>query len=557
MGLSVAFAMSMNAQNSIKIKNPNNKGEFKNTVAKNGGTNSTQQITGGIVCNTQYVAGTTMDLLFTVDLTNTDSEYGDLITITFPTGITPNTSASNTPTVGTGAAYIEVLNPIAGQAISWGDNDNVYGGIVPGTSYSLQVNVTIGAGVTGNQTASYDVSGDTYSGIAPAGDLIGGTLTIFPAGAAVVDMKTKFAQPATITAINNCNMTTDQIYARFINSSTLAQSNFTVNYSVNGAASTASVIAGPLAVGDSVDVLFVTPFNFTPSNMYNVKAWVSQTSDVAMGNDTAGITISNTFPTTLTNTITPYINGIESAYDLGSINKVWAGTGAPFGQSFGTFHTGVAALFYTIPPSAPAGTYETFAILPCVDVVNSDVYKISYWRKANTSGTLTINGQSAIFTGTAQDIASMTTVVKAYSPITANAQAGVWQKDSAYYTSTANETRYFAIGGKGTIATTADQINVRIDDIKITKESSVGIKTISANDAISIFPNPTSGIVNINAVEVSSSVEVFNVIGEKVYSNTLVKGNNTLDLSSLANGAYFVKLNSNGAITTKKVVLSK
>ncbi|MBK6985705.1 MAG: T9SS type A sorting domain-containing protein [Bacteroidetes bacterium] len=48
-----------------------------------------------------------------------------------------------------------------------------------------------------------------------------------------------------------------------------------------------------------------------------------------------------------------------------------------------------------------------------------------------------------------------------------------------------------------------------------------------------------------------------NVIGEKVYTNTLVKGNNVVDLSGLANGAYFVKLNSNGSITTKKVVLSK
>jgi hypothetical protein len=66
-----------------------------------------------------------------------------------------------------------------------------------------------------------------------------------------------------------------------------------------------------------------------------------------------------------------------------------------------------------------------------------------------------------------------------------------------------------------------------------------------------------TGLLNINAVEVNSSVDVYNVIGEKVYTNSLVKGNNSVDLSGLSNGAYFVKLNSNGAITTKKVVLSK
>ena len=151
----------------------------------------------------------------------------------------------------------------------------------------------------------------------------------------------------------------------------------------------------------------------------------------------------------------------------------------------------------------------------------------------------------------------MTGIVKAYSAITPNAQTGVWAKDSAYYTATANETRYFAIGAKGVLAGASTQINVRVDDIMISKVGTVGVKTNTANDAISIFPNPTSGILNINAVEANSSVEVFNVIGDKVYTNSLVKGNNTIDLSSLSNGAYFVKLSSNNQITTKKVVLSK
>ncbi len=193
MALSAAFSISMNSQTTIKLKNTPSS-ELKNTSSARGGAIGTpMQITGGITCNTQYVAGTTMDLNFTVLLTNTDSEYGDLITITFPAGITPNTSASNTPTVGTGAAYIEVLNPVVGQAISWGDDDNSYGGIVPGTSYNLTVNVSIAAGLTGNQNATYDVSGDTY-GAAP-GDLLGGTAVIYPAGASLVDIKTIFVQP--------------------------------------------------------------------------------------------------------------------------------------------------------------------------------------------------------------------------------------------------------------------------------------------------------------------------------------------------------------------------
>ena len=559
MALTAAFAMSVNAQTQIKLKLAPNGGKVKNSsVEKTGPSNSTQQITGGITCNTQYVAGTTMNLNFTVLLTNTDSEYGDLITINFPAGITPNTSASNTPTVGTGATYIESLNPIVGQAISWGDNDNNYGGIVPGTSYSLTVNVTIGAGVTGNQNATYDVSGDTY-GAAP-GDLVGGTCTIFPAGATVINMQTKLMGVVTNTvtfdqaSTQNCSMGMGVIVSQIHNLGTNSQSNIPVNYSVNGVASTPTTFTGTIAPGDSALVLFPVPYDFSAQGLYKVKTWTALSGDIALANDSIAVTIANSLPVALTNTANVYTNGVETPYELGSVYLDWVGTGAAFGLSTVNFHSGAQAYFLTIPGNAPVGTYESFVNLPCVDVVNGESYRISYWRKSSTSGTLTVNGQTGVFSGLTQDAAGMTDVVKAYTAMTPTAAAGVngWQKDSVDYVATATETRYFAIGGKGTIAGTSNQISIRLDDFRIAKVvGSVGIKSLTNNDAIAIFPNPTSGILNINSIEANSSVEVINVIGEKVYTNSLVKGNNVVDLSGLANGAYFVKLNSNGSITTK------
>lgn len=555
MGLSAMFALAANAQTTIKLK-ADRSGELKQVSAKGGPSATPYQITGGITCNTQYVAGTTMDLNFTVLLTNTDSEYGDLITITFPAGITPNTSASNTPTVGTGATYIEALNPIVGQAISWGDDDNNYGGIVPGTSYSLTVNVTIGAGVTGNQTASYDVSGDTY-GAAP-GDLTGGSMIIYPSGATVVDMKTKIAAVLTNTVTfetqlnQNCSMGTYLIVSQIHNLGTNTESNIPVNYSINGVPSVATTYTGSIAPGDSAIVLFPLPGNFSAQGIYNLKAWTAIAGDAALSNDTNSVNFTNTIPTALTSS--NYTNGFETAYDQSSVNNDWLGLGLPFGLS-ATAHTGTRALFYTVPTSAPTGTYAAMINMPCVDVVNGETYRISYWRKTLSSPAA--NGMSGIFTGIGQNSTDMNVVLKAYSTITPTTAAGPWSKDSVDYVATATETRYFGIGGMGTVSASS-QINVRIDDINITKVTgSVGIKTITNTDAIAIFPNPTSGILNINAIETNSSVEVFNVIGEKVYTNSLVKGSNSVDLSGLSNGAYFVKLNSNGNITTKKVVLSK
>ena len=545
MALSAAFSISMNSQTTIKLKNTPSS-ELKNTSSARGGAIGTpMQITGGITCNTQYVAGTTMDLNFTVLLTNTDSEYGDLITITFPAGITPNTSASNTPTVGTGAAYIEVLNPVVGQAISWGDDDNSYGGIVPGTSYNLTVNVSIAAGLTGNQNATYDVSGDTY-GAAP-GDLLGGTAVIYPAGASLVDIKTIFVQPYNLTSLSNCNYGLDTLIAQITNIGSTTESNINVSYSVNGGTAMMTVVPGPLAPGDSTYVFWLPAYDFSATNNYDVKAWVEQASDVNLANDTTALSFSNNVSIPLTST--SYVNGIETSAEVGEISI--QGTAANFtGLSAGTFHSGLQALFTTVAATNPAGTYDMIVSLPCMDVVNGETYRISYWRRTNaTSGG---NGMSGLVTGTS--VSALTTVLKPLSSIT---PLTTWLKDSVDYVATTTETRYFGISASGTVAA-ATQMNVRLDDINIAKVTSgVGIKSISSNNAISIFPNPTSGILNVNAIEVNSSIEVINVIGEKVYSNTLVKGNNSIDLSGLSNGAYFVKLNSNNQITTKKVVLSK
>ena len=324
MALSAAFSISMNSQTTIKLKNTPSS-ELKNTSSARGGAIGTpMQITGGITCNTQYVAGTTMDLNFTVLLTNTDSEYGDLITITFPAGITPNTSASNTPTVGTGAAYIEVLNPVVGQAISWGDDDNSYGGIVPGTSYNLTVNVSIAAGLTGNQNATYDVSGDTY-GAAP-GDLLGGTAVIYPAGASLVDIKTIFVQPYNLTSLSNCNYGLDTLIAQITNIGSTTESNINVSYSVNGGTAMMTVVPGPLAPGDSTYVFWLPAYDFSATNNYDVKAWVEQASDVNLANDTTALSFSNNVSIPLTST--SYVNGIETSAEVGEISI--QGTGQPF-----------------------------------------------------------------------------------------------------------------------------------------------------------------------------------------------------------------------------------
>ncbi len=540
-GAVILTVASLNAQSFVK--NPS----FKTNKAELKATNGTaKQVAGSLVCNTQYVAGSTMDLSFTLNLTNTDGEYCDLFSMTFPTGITPN-SGPNTIYTATETQPDETLNPISGQTISWGDDDNVYGGIEPGFAITFNVNVTIAAGVTGNKVVTYTANGDGYG--ATPGNL-NASATIFPAGATTYDVKGYLVFTANMNAINNCGMSVDTIVGAFINSSNAAISNVPVKYSINGGTPVSSTIAGPVAIGDTAYVLFGTQENFSAQGIYSLKAWADYVGDISQANDTAKLNVINSLPINFATT--EYSNGIESAYDYESIKSDWIGDGVGFGYSTGTKHSGARALFYTVNTGmgAPAGTYETFAILPCTDVVAGRTYRISYWRKSND--TPAANGQTGVFVGTTQDATAMTTVVKAYSAITPNPQAGAWQQDSVDYVATATGTVYFAIGAKGTVAT-GNQINVRLDDINIKRLSAAGIDENSI--FASVYPNPANDVLNFDINGNATSVSIIGLDG-KVYSTTSFNGNSTsVNVASLASGIYVYEIVAeNGSVTRSTFV---
>lgn len=72
---------------------------------------------------------------------------------------------------------------------------------------------------------------------------------------------------------------------------------------------------------------------------------------------------------------------------------------------------------------------------------------------------------------------------------------------------------------------------------------------------ISIFPNPVSnGIVTIKTTSNETvTASAFDILGKQVITQTLT--NNTLNVSNLESGVYILKLDQNGASTTKKLVI--
>jgi pimeloyl-ACP methyl ester carboxylesterase len=82
--------------------------------------------------------------------------------------------------------------------------------------------------------------------------------------------------------------------------------------------------------------------------------------------------------------------------------------------------------------------------------------------------------------------------------------------------------------------------------------------TLSNNDnvlenIVSVYPNPTNSITNIDSTEIFNQAEVYNVFGQKIVSK-LLDLNQRLDLSELSAGFYNVVLKNNQQIKTIKII---
>jgi len=88
----------------------------------------------------------------------------------------------------------------------------------------------------------------------------------------------------------------------------------------------------------------------------------------------------------------------------------------------------------------------------------------------------------------------------------------------------------------------------------------VGINDVSNNGIFSVFPNPTSGTFVIKnetkqSLPIATGIEIYNILGEKVYSVTSFKTTTEINMSSQKAGIYFLKIiNRDGSSVVKKLI---
>jgi len=94
-------------------------------------------------------------------------------------------------------------------------------------------------------------------------------------------------------------------------------------------------------------------------------------------------------------------------------------------------------------------------------------------------------------------------------------------------------------------------------DLFLLKLSPNGLGTErNQTNNFSVFPNPVNDILTLNFSDYNNaglSVEVFNMLGQKIKTFKILNNTENLDLSDLTNGIYLLKINHNKTTQTIKI----
>ena len=111
--------------------------------------------------------------------------------------------------------------------------------------------------------------------------------------------------------------------------------------------------------------------------------------------------------------------------------------------------------------------------------------------------------------------------------------------------------------GKTYVDTIQGYIHPRIAMVLKANGVSIGVDENEISSQFAIYPNPTSTEFRISStlIEKASSVEIMNISGQVVKTVEGVEFNNSIDVSDLAKGAYFIVINTNEGKAVKKLMI--
>ncbi len=97
----------------------------------------------------------------------------------------------------------------------------------------------------------------------------------------------------------------------------------------------------------------------------------------------------------------------------------------------------------------------------------------------------------------------------------------------------------------------------KMGTLTITLDGVLGIEEQEDTNRISIYPNPSNGFITVNSgASVDQKIMIYNTLGQLVYGATMTSDVQTIDLTHLDTGVYFIQnTSSEGIEPTQKLII--
>jgi hypothetical protein len=150
-----------------------------------------------------------------------------------------------------------------------------------------------------------------------------------------------------------------------------------------------------------------------------------------------------------------------------------------------------------------------------------------------------------ILVSTTDMIPASFTVISGPTPMEAPL---VWTEATFDLSAYDGQTVYVAIQCVST-----DAFIFMIDDVSI--DFTVGVPDVQQDVEFAIYPNPVTDQMNITSGTDMTQVEIFNQLGQKIFSQVVKDTSFNMSTTGFIAGVYFVRITTDEGIATKKIMV--
>lgn len=95
----------------------------------------------------------------------------------------------------------------------------------------------------------------------------------------------------------------------------------------------------------------------------------------------------------------------------------------------------------------------------------------------------------------------------------------------------------------------------KIDNVIVTGAEIITDVSLVSSTAISVYPNPTNGIINIKSSSNLKDITMYDMTGKLVFNSALNSLNASFDFNDYANGIYIVKITNKTETITRRITI--